>query len=500
MKRRVAPSGLTAVMPPAAGPAEGIAALWRNGVARAGTDAIVLCGANFTLDAARLEALCEALATADVAAVMARGELVAVAIRHADAGRLMLHRNRSSGRTALRELEVRLRQSRLRVSTIGIEESISFPPESSWERWGFAVRRIVERLGWIGFVTAAFSRSHRNAEVWQYRRSKPLEDPAVTCPLCDGGAGQQSQMNLRTSDDLRALGDYGAVFCANCSVARTAPAPRDAARAIAADVAAPTMRPWQRLLAARFIDERVARVRKLLPRDRRSSVADIGGGACAFANALAAQGCDVTVFEPNPANQAYADTKGGVRFVAAPFDDASVAGASLSDGSFDAVTMWHSLEHVPDPVATLALARRMLRPGGVLYASVPNLDSLQADFGENRWCYLDIPHHVTHFTPEGLIALLGRSGFAEPSVHWWSEEYELFGWYQTLLNRLTGSHNYFYNSAKKGKSADAGPYPGWTVAMTAAGPLLLPFVLVYSLWAFAASKPSCVEVHATVPR
>jgi len=300
---------------------------------------------------------------------------------------------------------------------------------------------------------------------------------------------------LRTSADVRALGECHAVLCTACAIARTAPLPDDSARVITPDVQRESMSGLQHALLRRFIGARVARIRPLLPPDRRPQVADVGGGACAFANALAATGCDVSVFEPNAANAQFADTAGGVRFVAAPFDEHAVGVAGIADGSLDAITMWHALEHVPNPVATLALARRLLRPGGVLYVSVPNLDSLQADVGGTQWCYADIPRHLTHFSPEGLASLFQMAGFHSITPYGWSAEYEIFGWYQTVLNLLTGSHNYFYNQAKKGRFADAGPHPTWTRAATALGPLLMPVVLSAAWCASAASKPACVELH-----
>ena len=131
----------------------------------------------------------------------------------------------------------------------------------------------------------------------------------------------------------------------------------------------------------------------------------------------------------------------------------------------------------------------------MLYVSVPNLDSLQADVSGTHWCYADIPRHLTHFSPEGLEARMQQAGFASVTPYWWNAEYEIFGWYQTLLNLLTGSHNYFYNRSKKGRLADAGPHPAWTRAATALGPLLLPVVMTAAWCASAASKPSCVEMH-----
>ena len=486
------------VVSPAPGGA--LSAAWREGVAAApAADAIVFCAGALTLDDADRRALMDAAERGEAALGFARGIPVCVLVRRDDLPRLNLMRNRSTGYTALRDLLVRLRQARVTVHSATLAEPARAEGESPGERVAFAGRRLVERLAWFGFVTGSFSRSHRNAEVWEFRRSSPDENPASQCPICGAGGAAQRRLRLQTSDDLRALGEHTAVLCTACANARTDPPPREPERVIAPDVGDAAMSGWQRALLRRFTAQRVARVRPLLPHDRRPRVADVGGGACAFANALAAAGCDVSVFEPNPANARFADEPAGVRFVAAPFDEGAVAAAAIADASLDAVTMWHSLEHVPDPMATLALARRLLRPGGVLYVCVPNLDALQSDLGGTRWCYADIPHHVTHFTPEGLATALRRAGFAGVTPRFWNAEYELFGFYQTLLNRLTGSHNYFYNRAKKGTRADPGPHPAWTRFATALGPLLLPLALVVSWWAACASKPACAELCAAVP-
>ncbi len=483
------------------GAPDGVAAAWRDAVRTTESpespNAILLCAGALTIDAGAERALRDASPDADIVIGTVNGLPACALVRTDDIPRLALLRNRSAGYTAMRDLLARARQARLRVVRVALTGTFVPHPEWTSERAGFTGRRLVERLGWFGFVFGAFSRSHRNAEVWEFRRSGPADGVSV-CPLCDARADRQVALQLHTTEDLAEFGEYGTVLCLACTVARTVPAPRDDERKISADVAAQAMSSWQQLVLNEFIGERVRRVRSLLPSGRRPVVADVGGGACAFANALARSECDVLVFEPNPANEKFADVTNGVRFVAAPFDDVAAQRAQIADGSLDAITMWHSLEHVPDPAATLALARRLLRPGGVIYVCVPNLDALQADFGDNRWCYLDIPHHVTHFTPEGLAAALERAGFRRPTPHWWSEEYELFGFYQTLLNRLSGSHNYYYNRAKKGKLAHAGAHPAWTQFVSALGPLLLPVALIASWWGCAASKPACAELHATV--
>jgi 2-polyprenyl-3-methyl-5-hydroxy-6-metoxy-1,4-benzoquinol methylase len=83
----------------------------------------------------------------------------------------------------------------------------------------------------------------------------------------------------------------------------------------------------------------------------------------------------------------------------------------LSPGSFDVVTMWHSLEHVHDPLAVLRAASQLLTPGGRLLVAVPNVDSLPFRWFGPAWLGLDLPRHLTHFTPATLSASVRAAGF-----------------------------------------------------------------------------------------
>lgn len=453
----------------------------------------MLCTGPADLDDADRRALLDAARDADAVVGRSPAGGAALLVRSTDIGTLALLRLRGDGQFALRDATRRLRQSKRTLRYLALGKTV-IPRAAARDSATLAVgRRIAESLIGAAHLTGLASRTHRNLEVWSAGRRADRDRVATHCPLCGADAQQQVRIPLRTSADLRPLGVFSAVLCTRCAVAHTSPAPASRARMISADVDQTSLSAGQRALMRRFIRQRVARVRPLLPMDRRPRVADIGGGACAFANALAEAGCDVLVFEPNPTNARFANTAAGVQFVADPFDATSAEG--IADGSLDGITMWHSLEHVPDPPATLALARRLLRPGGVLYICVPNLDSLQADVGGTHWCYTDIPHHVTHFTPEGLAAVMRKAGFGTLTPHWWNEEYAVFGWYQTLLNLITGSHNYFYNRAKKGRQAEAGPVPAWTRAATTAGPLLLPVAALAAWWESTASKPACAELH-----
>jgi SAM-dependent methyltransferase len=89
----------------------------------------------------------------------------------------------------------------------------------------------------------------------------------------------------------------------------------------------------------------------------------------------------------------------------------SLPHSELTRGSFDVVTMWHSLEHVHDPLGALRAAHDLLTPGGRLLVAAPNIDSLPFRWLGPSWYGLDLPRHLTHFSPATLRCMLERAGF-----------------------------------------------------------------------------------------
>ena len=79
--------------------------------------------------------------------------------------------------------------------------------------------------------------------------------------------------------------------------------------------------------------------------------------------------------------------------------------------SFSAITMFHVLEHVTDPVACISAARQLLRPGGKLFIQVPNAASWQFLLLGQHWSALDIPRHLIHFRANDIEELLRDCGF-----------------------------------------------------------------------------------------
>ena len=88
-----------------------------------------------------------------------------------------------------------------------------------------------------------------------------------------------------------------------------------------------------------------------------------------------------------------------------------LAGAHFGENSFDAITLSHVIEHVPDPVGLLAEAMRILKPGGTLVAITPNAGSYgHLQFGD-CWRGLEPPRHIQIFTLEALRACARQAGF-----------------------------------------------------------------------------------------
>lgn len=113
--------------------------------------------------------------------------------------------------------------------------------------------------------------------------------------------------------------------------------------------------------------------------------------------------------------------------------------ANLPAQHFDVVTMWWYLEHVPNPLAVLQEARRIIKPGGVLWIGVPNWASWEARLFRTAWYHLDAPRHFYLFTPVTLRAMLERAGWRieqRPHISWLADPAEsVERWWQIRTGR-----------------------------------------------------------------
>lgn len=145
-----------------------------------------------------------------------------------------------------------------------------------------------------------------------------------------------------------------------------------------------------------------------------STVLDVGCASGYLGAALAERGCDVSGVEVDVVDAEEARTRLSRVEVAdlerTPLDEV------FEPGSFDHVVLGDVLEHLRDPRAVLAAAQRLLRPGGSVVLSVPNVahGSLRLALLQGRWDYQDTGlldrTHVSFFTYDTLMATVHDAG------------------------------------------------------------------------------------------
>jgi SAM-dependent methyltransferase len=173
---------------------------------------------------------------------------------------------------------------------------------------------------------------------------------------------------------------------------------------------------------------------------RPGKVLDIGCGRGLLLNKLRQRGWDPIGTELSEDAAAHARDQLGLPVFTQPLEE-----INFPSNEFDLVILWHVLEHVQSPRDVIHEVARILKPGGTLLVAVPNLGSWEARWSSNRWFHLDVPRHLTHFTPKTLGRLLEDAGIPITDVNFFSTEYDFFSFVQTVQNKIGLRHNLLYN-------------------------------------------------------
>jgi 2-polyprenyl-3-methyl-5-hydroxy-6-metoxy-1,4-benzoquinol methylase len=167
-------------------------------------------------------------------------------------------------------------------------------------------------------------------------------------------------------------------------------------------------------LYLRTFDKRMALVSRHLP--ARARVLDVGCAAGYFLRVAQRAGHDVHGVEVSAAiaGEAVRDL-GAERVFVGSLDDA-VESRGWTPGSFDLVTLWDVIEHVPDPQALLRTIRTLLAPTGKLLLETQNVASRWARLLGRRWHHYKHDEHIYHFEPATIRRLLADGGFEVQSM------------------------------------------------------------------------------------
>jgi len=130
---------------------------------------------------------------------------------------------------------------------------------------------------------------------------------------------------------------------------------------------------------------------------------DVGCATGNFLHEMARSGSwEVEGVEPSPEAAARARQRLGLAVHVGRLEE-----VELPASVFDVVTMWNVLEHLHDPLASLRIVRRVLKPGGLFVFSIPNMESIEAKLFGRYWLGWDLPRHI-HFFPRPVASSMLR--------------------------------------------------------------------------------------------
>ena len=131
---------------------------------------------------------------------------------------------------------------------------------------------------------------------------------------------------------------------------------------------------------------------------------DVGSGTGHFASAMQKAAWKVTGLEPDEGARAVASKEHSLSLL--PSGELF----NLPEKKFNAITLWHVLEHVHDVKKYIQTFKKLLADTGRLVIAVPNYTSYDAEKYKEYWAAYDVPRHLYHFTPQTMQWLMKECG------------------------------------------------------------------------------------------
>jgi len=164
----------------------------------------------------------------------------------------------------------------------------------------------------------------------------------------------------------------------------------------------------------------------------KGQILDIGAGTGDFLSVAIKDGWKTVGVEPSEKAKSIAKSK-GVSFVEKT--------SELESHTFDVITMWHVLEHVPNLEEQIEELKRLLKPSGTLIVAVPNFKSYDAKHYGQFWAAYDVPIHFWHFSKSAIHKLFEKENMVLDKLL----PMKFDSYYVSLLSEKykSGKMNYF---------------------------------------------------------